>query len=151
MPITPTLTIDHNVMTQHWQAGLQSPQNAAKLIYKYDHPHRVFNFNPPQQEADFAAGVQRAVSAHKYASGIAGADLNAASKNMTDHGGSNWSQSGTTKLYKFARKAASLAAAENNVLAQVERMPKGRGANNRARMLAWHDLMSAYYGKITSA
>jgi hypothetical protein len=150
MPITPTLQIDPNVMTNNWSAGLSNSTNAAKLVYKYNHPKRFFNYNPAQQQTDYAAGVQRSVSANKYANGMQNADLNAASNNMTTYGATNWSNSGTSKKYKFARKAASLAAAENAVLANVEAMPKGRGANNRARMLAWHDQMSAYYGKITA-
>jgi hypothetical protein len=151
MPITPTLQVDPNVMTNNWSAGLASSTNAAKLVYKYQHPKRLFNFNPAQQQTDYASGVSRAVAANKYASGMQNADLNAAATNMQNHGGTNWSNAGTSKKYKFARKAASLAAAINTVLANVEQMPKGRGANNRARMLAWHDQMSAFYGKITAS
>jgi hypothetical protein len=150
MPITPTLQVDATKMTNNWSAGLASAQNAAKLVDKYQHPKRFFNYNPTQQQADYAAGVSRAVAAGKYATGMAGADLNAAATNMVNHGATNWSNSGTSKKYKYQRKSAALAAAINAVLANVEPMPKGRGANNRARMLAWHDQMSAYYGKITA-
>ena len=150
MPITPTLQVDPNVMTNNWSAGLASASNAAKLVYKYTHPKRFFNYNPAQQQTDYLAGVARAGTANKYANGMAGADLNAAATNMTNHGGANWSNAGAAKKYKYQRKSASLAAAINTVMANVESMPKGRGANNRARMLAWHDQMSAYYGKITA-
>ena len=150
MPITPTLTVDPTVMTNNWAAGLANASNAAKLVYKYNHPKRVFNYNPAQQQTDYASGVSRAVTANKYANGMANADLNAASANMTTYGATNWSNAGTSKKYKYQRKSTSLAAAINTVLANVESMPKGRGANNRARMLAWHDQMSAYYGKISA-
>lgn len=150
MPITPTLTVDPNVMANNWSAGLANSTNAAKLVYKYQHPKRAFNANPTQQQADFASGVQRAVAANKYATGMANADLNAAAANMQQFGATNWSNAGTAKKYKFQRKAASLAAAINQVMQNVEAMPKGRGANNRARMMAWHDQMSAFYGKITA-
>ncbi len=136
-------------MSNNWSAGLASAANAAKLVYKYQHPKRFFNYDPAGQQSDYANGVTRAVAANKYASGMAGADLNAAATNMQNHGATNWSNAGTAKKYKFARKSQSLAAAINTVRANVDAMPRGRGANNRARMLAWHDQMSAYYGKIT--
>src|SRR5258708_5014016 len=43
---------------------------------------------------------------------------------------------------------AALAKAETAVLGQVLTMPKGTGANNEARMLAWSRGMAAYKGKI---
>jgi hypothetical protein len=150
MPITPTLQVDPTVMTNNWAAGLSSATNAAKLVYKYQHPKRLFNFNPAQQQTDYLSGVARAGAANKYANGMAAADLNAAATNMVNHGATNWSNAGSSKKYKYQRKANSLAAAINSVLANVEAMPKGRGANNRARMLAWHDQMAAHYGKITA-
>lgn len=148
MPITPTLNVDPTVMTNNWAAGLQSPTNQAKLVYKYNHPKRLFNYDPTTQQTDWMIGIQKAQAAGKYATGMSNADLNAASANMTSYGGTNWSSSGTTKKYKYQRKAPALAAAINQVMAQVDAMPKGKGANNRARALAWFDLMSAYYGKI---
>jgi hypothetical protein len=148
MAITPTLQVDPTVMTNNWSSGLQNPTNQQKLIYKYNHPHRVFNYDPVGQQVDWQAGVTRALNANKYANGMQNADLNAASTNMTQYGGTNWGQAGTTKKYKYARKSANLAAAINQVMATVAVMPKGRGANNRARMLAWFDGMATYYGKI---
>lgn len=151
MPITPTLQIDPAVMAANWTSGLQQPLNAAKLVRKYQNPSRAFNADPQGQQTAYQAGVTRAISANKYATGMQRADLGKAADNMASHGAANWSNSGTTKAYKFQRKAASLAAALNTVRAQVAQMPKGRGANNRARMLAWHDGMSSFYGKITSS
>ena len=145
MPITPT-----TVMVNNWAAGLANPSAAQKLVYKYQHPKKAFNADPQGQQAAWITGVTRAQTANKYAQGMANADLNAAANNMQNQGAQNWSTSGTTKKYKFQRKAASLAAAINTTMASVEQMPKGRGANNRARMLAWHDQMSQYYGKITA-
>jgi hypothetical protein len=150
MPITPTLTVDPTVMTNNWSAGVSNPVSGQKLLYKYNHPKRAFNFNPAQQQADYATGVQRAIAANKYAAGMQAADLNQASANMQSHGITNWQNSATTKKYKYQRKANSLAAAINTVLASVEQMPKGRGANNRARAMAWFDQMSAFYGKISA-
>ena len=150
MPIQPTLQVDPTVMANNWSAGLANPNSVQKLLYKYQHPKRAFNHDPNGQQAAWSTGVNRALQASKYAHGMAQADLNAAATNMVNHGGQNWSNAGTSKKYKFQRKAASLAAAINTVMASVEAMPKGRGANNRARMLAWHDQMSAHYGKITA-
>lgn len=150
MPIVPTLQVDPTTMTNNWSAGLASATNAAKLVAKYQRPKRVFNYNPQQQQADYASGVTRAVTAGKYATGMANADLNAAAANMQQYGATNWQNAGTAKKYKYARKATSLANAINAVLQNVDAMAKGRGTNNRARMLAWHDQMSAYYGKITA-
>ena len=151
MPITPTLQVDPNVMSNNWSAGLANPNSVQKLIYKYQHPKRAFNHDPAGQQAAYSTGVQRAIAANKYATGMQHADLNQAALNMVNHGGTNWSNAGTSKKYKYQRKAASLAAAINQSMAAVEQMPKGRGANNRARMLAWFDQMSQHYGKITAA
>lgn len=151
MPITPTLQVDPTVMVNNWSAGLANPNSVAKLLYKYQHPKRAFNHDPAGQQTAYSAGVTRALQANKYATGMQHADLNQAATNMVNHGGTNWSNAGTAKQYKFKRKAASLAAAINQSMSAVDAMPKGRGANNRARMLAWFDQMSAHYGKITNA
>ncbi len=148
MPITPTSTVNPTTMTNNWSAGLQSPVNQQKLVAKYLAPKRLFNYDPAGQQAAFSTGVTRAIAANKYATGMANADLNAAATNMQTYGGPNWSTAGTSKKYKYAKKSANLAAAINAVMAVVDAMPKGKGPNNQARMLAWFNGMSAYYGKI---
>jgi hypothetical protein len=148
MPITPTSQIDPTVMTNNWSAGLQSPTNQQKLVYKYTHPRAAFNANPTQSQASLLAGVQRAVAANKYASSMAAVDLNQAATNMTNYGATNWGNAGTNKKYKFAAVAPALASAISAVKSQIGSMPTGRGQNNKARMVAWFDGMSAYYGKI---
>ena len=148
MPITPTLTVDPVKMTNNWSAALGSPVNVAKLIDKYNHPKVAFNANPTQAQQAWNTGIQRAMTANKYANGMAAANLDQASTNMTNYGGNNWSQSGTSKKYKYQAISVALAAAINAVAAQVAAMPKGKGANNQARMNAWFTGMSAYYGKI---
>jgi hypothetical protein len=135
MPITPTLQVDATKMTNNWSAGLASATNAAKLVDKYQHPKRFFNYNPSQQQQDYAAGVSRAVAAGKYASGMAGADLNAAATNMVNHGATNWSNAGTSKKYKYQRKATSLAAAINTVLANEQSRPDAGLARPDERLL----------------
>lgn len=149
-PITPTLQVNSANMVKNWTGGLQNPINQQKLIYKYNNPKVAFNANPAQSQQAWQAGVTRAIAANKYANGMASADLNQASANMTAYGGSNWSNAGTTKAYKYSAVAPALASAINNVMATVASMPKGRGANNQARMNAWFTGMSAYYGKIKS-
>lgn len=148
MPITPTLQVDPTVMTNNWSGGLQNPTNQQKLVYKYTHPKALFNANPQQAQGAYAAGVQRAIAANKYAHGLAAADPNVAANNMTQYGASNWGAAGTNKKYKYAAKATNLANAINSVLSTVAAMPKGRGPNNIARMNAWAQGMSAFYGKI---
>ena len=148
MPITPTTTVDPTVMTNNWSAGLQSPTNQQKLVYKYTHPRQAFNANPTQSQQALLAGVQRAVTANKYASSMAAVDLNQAATNMTNYGATNWGNAGTNKKYKYQAVAPALAAAVSAVKSQVSSMPTGRGQNNKARMNAWFDGMSAYYGKI---
>jgi len=148
MPITPTLTVSPTVMADNWAAGLANPTNQQKLIYKYNNPKRAFNANPTQAQGAWQAGVNRALTANKYANGMAAANLTQASANMTTYGGTNWSQAGTSKKYKYVAIANALAAAINAVQATVSAMPKGRGANNQARMNAWFAGMSSYYGKI---
>lgn len=148
MPITPTLTVNPTTMTNNWSAGLQSPTNQAKLVNKYQNPKRLFNANAPQAQQAWQAGINRAITANKYATNLAAADPNVAAANMVQYGGQNWSTAGTSKKYKYANKATNLANAINTVLATVDAMPKGRGANNLARMNAWANGMAAYYGKI---
>lgn len=148
MPINPTNTIDPTVMTKNWTAGLQSASNAAKLAYKYQNPKAAFNANPTQSEASLVAGIQRMANAHKYANAMAKVDLNQAAQNMVNYGVANWQAAGANKAYKFAAVAANLATAISSVKAQVAAMPRGRGQANQARMLAWFNGMSAYYGKI---
>jgi hypothetical protein len=148
MPITPTLNVDPTVMTNNWSGGLANPTNQQKLVYKYTHPKRAFNADPAGAQVAYSSGVQRAISANKYSHGMASADLNKAADNMTNYGASNWGQAGTNKKYKYAAKAANLANAINTVLSTVSAMPKGRGANNIARMNAWAQGMAQFYGKI---
>jgi hypothetical protein len=148
MPMTPTTTVDPTVMTNNWSASLQNPQNQAKLIYKYSNPKALFNANPQAAQSALLTGVQRAVTANKYANSMAAADPNAAAASMAAFGGTNWSNAGVNKKAKFQRVATNLASAVSSVKAQVNAMPKGRGANNQARMNAWFNGMSAFYGKI---
>jgi hypothetical protein len=148
MPITPSSGVNPTTMTNNWAAGLQSPLNQQKLVTNYNNPKRLFNYDPIGQQADWQTGIQRASAANKYATGMANANLNQASANMTQYGGQNWATAGTSKKYKYAAKATNLAAAINAVSATVDAMPKGKGANNQARMIAWSNGMAAYYGKI---
>jgi len=148
MPITPTNQVNSQTMLANWTAGLQNPTNQQKLINKYNNPKRAFNADPAGAQQAYSTGVTRAIQANKYASGMANADLNKASANMTQYGGANWGAAGTAKAYKYAAVAPALAAAISAVSATVASMTKGRGANNQARMLAWFNGMSAYYGKI---
>jgi hypothetical protein len=148
MPITPTTTINPATMTANWTAGLQAPSNVQKLINKYNNPKAAFNANPAQAQASYQTGVARAIAANKYQNGMANANLNQASLNMTNYGGQNWSNAGTSKAYKYAAVAPALATAITAVKATVNAMPKGKGANNQARMIAWSNGMASYYGKI---
>jgi len=148
MPITPTSAINPTTMVANWTAGLNNPTNVQKLINKYNNPKRLFNADPTASQQAYSVGVTRAIAANKYAAGMAAANVNQASANMTQYGGANWSAAGTAKAYKYAAIAPALAAAETAVMATVNAMPKGRGANNQARMNAWFTGMSAYYGKI---
>lgn len=150
MPITPTSTVDPTVMANNWSAGLQSPTNQQKLVYKYTHPRVAFNANPTQAQQALLAGVQRAVTANKYATSMAAVDLNKAGDNMTTYGAANWANAGVNKKYKFQAVAPALAAAITASKNTVNAMPKGRGQNNKARMNAWFDSMGSYYGKIKS-
>ncbi|HEY2108240.1 MAG TPA: hypothetical protein VGH29_20745 [Candidatus Binataceae bacterium] len=148
MPITPTLNVDPVEMTNAWSAGLANPTNAQKLIAHYLKPRIAFNANPAGSQAAWQLGINKAMAANKYANGMANADLVAAANNMTQFGGANWANAGTSKKYKYSKKSAALAAAINAVRATVEAMPRGKGANNIARMVAWAQGMGAYYGKI---
>jgi hypothetical protein len=148
MPMTPTMTIDPTVMAANWGKGVNNANNAAKLAYKYSHPKRAFNANPQASQQAWVSGVQQAQTAGTYASHLAAADVNKAADNMTAYGANAWMASGTSKAYKFAAKAQNLANAISAVTASVDAMPKGRGANNIARMTAWAQQMSAYKGKI---
>src|ERR1700752_1429105 len=97
MPITPTLTVNPTTMTNNWSLGLQSPTNQQKLINKYLNPKVLFNANPTGSQQAWATGVNRALTAGKYAAGMANCDVNAAANNMQQYGGQNWSTAGTSK------------------------------------------------------
>lgn len=146
--ITPTQTVNPQTLVANWTAALQSSANQQKLLNKYLNPKAAFNANPAQSQAAYATGVQRAIAANKYANGMANANLAAAAQNMQQNGITNWANSGTSKAYKLAAVAPALAAAINTVSQTVNNMPKGKGANNQARMNAWFTGMSSYYGKI---
>lgn len=146
--ITPTLNVDPNTMVTNWTGGLSNPTNQQKLVNGYLKPRRAFNADPASFQTAWSTGIDRARAANKYATGLQNADLTAAANNMAQFGGSNWSQSGTSKAYKYKAKAPALAAAINSVLATVSAMPKGKGPANIARMVAWANGMGAYYGKI---
>jgi hypothetical protein len=148
MPIQPSTGINPTTMTNNWSAALQSPLNQQKLVNGYLNPKRLFNADPAGQQQDWQIGIQRAAANNKYASGMANANLTQAAANMQQYGGTNWSTAGNAKKYKYAAKAPNLAAALNAVSQTVDAMPKGKGANNQARMIAWSNGMSAYYGKI---
>lgn len=150
MPITPTTTVDPNQMLTAWKAGLQSSAAQQKLLYKYTHPKRAFNADPQGSQNSYQTGVARAISANKYASGMAAADTNKAADNMQQFGITNWANAATAKAYKYQAVAQNLAQAINSTLTTVNAMPKGKGANAKARMNAWFDGMSSYYGKIKS-
>ena len=146
--ITPTTQVSSATMLANWTAGLQSPTNQQKLVAKYLAPKRAFNADPAGAQVSYQAGVTRAIAAGKYAAGMANANLQQAATNMQTYGGANWSASGTSKAYKYAAVAPALAQAISSVQQTVNAMPKGRGPNNLARMTAWYNGMSAYYGKI---
>lgn len=150
MPITPTTQVNATTMTNNWSAALSNPTNQQKLVNKYNNPKRLFNADPSGSQAAYQAGVTRAIQNNKYANGMAAADTNQASANMTAFGGANWGAAGTNKKYKYAAVAPALAAAITSVSQTVNAMPKGKGANNQARMIAWSQGMAAYYGKIKS-
>lgn len=148
MPISPTTQVNATTMTNNWSAALANPTNQQKLVNKYLNPKSLFNANPQQAQASYQAGVTRAIQNNKYANGMASADTNQAATNMQQFGGANWGAAGTNKKYKYAAVAPALAQAITTVSQTVNAMPKGKGANNLARMNAWAQGMAAYYGKI---
>ena len=146
MPITPSTQINPTTMGNNWGTGVSN--NAQKWLNKYLNPKALFNANPQQSQVAWSAGIQRAQSLNSYAAGLAAADPNQAATNAQNYGVTNYANSGTAKAYKYKAKVAALAAAETAVLQTVASMPKGSGANNEARMLAWARGMAAYKGKI---
>ena len=144
--ITPTSTINPATMAAHWGPGVSA--NAGKWMNKTLNPRVLFNQNPAQNQNNWIQGVNAAAAAGIYATKIAAVDLTAMANGIATYGQTNYAASGTQKAAKYAAKTNALAAAESTVLAQVLAMPKGRGAPNNARMLAWSQLMSAYKGKI---
>src|SRR5262245_37498677 len=118
MPMTPTTSVDPSVMAKNWSAALPNPTNAQKLIYKYSNPRALFNANPSGAQQAVLAGVQRAVSANKYANSMAAADPNQAAANMAAFGATNWANAGTQKLPHYQKVTPALASAISAVKAQ---------------------------------
>jgi hypothetical protein len=148
MPISPTNTVDPKVMADNWSGSLQNNTNQEKLKYKYQHPRRAFNADPTGSQNALLAGVQRAHAANKYANSMRAVDLNKAADNMAQYGAANWAAAGTQKKHKYEAVAPALAAAISASKQAVAALPRGRGQNNKNRMVAWFDHMSSYYGKI---
>lgn len=147
--ITPTNQVDANVMADNWGKGVQA--NSQKWLAKYLAPKRLFNADPTGAQNSWNTGVQKALSTNSYATGLKNADTAVAASNAQQFGVNNYTNAATQKAYKFKRKAAALATALNSVAQTVGAMPRGKGANNEARMLAQTRGMAAYKGKITSA
>ncbi|HVH78577.1 MAG TPA: hypothetical protein VM782_04250 [Stellaceae bacterium] len=144
--ITPTSTINPATMAAHWGPGVSA--NAGKWMNKTLNPRALFNANPAQNQQNWIAGVNAAASLGLYATKIAAVDLTAMANGISTYGQTNYAAAGTQKAAKYAAKTTALAAAETQVLATVLSMPKGRGAANTARMIAWKTGMEAFKGKI---
>jgi hypothetical protein len=144
--ITPTNQINPTSMAANWGPGVIN--NAQKWQKKTLAPRALFNANPTQNQANWTTGVNRAASLGTYATKVAAVDLTAMANGIATYGTTNYAAAGTNKAAKYAAKTQALAAAETTVLATVLAMPKGTGANNEARMLAWSRGMAAYKGKI---
>lgn len=147
--ITPTNTIDAGRMKANWPKGVQA--NSQKWLEKYLAPKRAFNADPTGAQNSWNTGIQKAISLNSYANGLKNADTTVAANNAQQFGVNNYTNAATQKAYKFNRKADALAAALNAVAQTVNAMPRGKGANNEARMLAQTRGMAAYKGKIASA
>lgn len=144
--ITPTTQINAGNMAANWGPGVVN--NAQKWQKKTLSPRALFNQNPQQNQANWAAGVARAQAQGTYAAKIAAVDLTAMANGIVTYGTTNYAAAGTNKAAKYAAKTANLASAETAVLQTVEAMPKGKGQNNINRMVAWANGMAAYKGKI---
>lgn len=144
--ITATSTINPTTMAAHWGPGVTA--NAQKWLNKTLNPRALFNQNPTQNQANWITGVQAAAAQGTYAAKIAAVDLTAMANGISTYGVANYGAAGTQKAAKYSAKTVALAAAETSVLATVLAMPKGKGAANNARMLAWSTGMAAFKGRI---
>ena len=144
--ITPTNQINAATMAKNWGPGVIN--NAQKWQNKTLNPRALFNANPTQMQANLVAGIQHMAALNIYATKIANVDLAMMANAIATYGTTNYAAAGTNKAAKFAAKTVALAAAESTVLATVLAMPKGKGAANENRMLAWSRGMAAYKGKI---
>jgi hypothetical protein len=144
--ITPTNQINAANMAANWGPGVTN--NAQKWQKKTLNPRQLFNADPVGNQANWSAGVQRALAANSYANKLQSVDLGMMANAIAGYGTNNYAAAGTNKAAKYAAKTQALAAAETSVLATVIAMPKGKGANNEQRMLAWSRGMAAYKGKI---
>jgi hypothetical protein len=133
-------------MAANWGPGVSN--NAQKWMNKTLNPRVLFNANPTQTAASWATGVQAAVANGSYATGLANTNMASMANGIATYGVAAYGASGTQKAANYAAKTQALAAAETQVLSTVLAMPKGKGANNNNRMLAWANGMAAYKGKI---
>lgn len=144
--ITPTNQVNAATMAANWGPGVTN--NAQKWQKKALNPKVLFNANPQQNQANWITGVNNAAALGTYATKLANVDLAAMANGIATYGTTNYAAAGTNKAAKYAAKTTALAAAETAVLQTVLAMPKGAGANNENRMLAWARGMRAYKGKI---
>lgn len=144
--ITPTNQINAANMAANWGPGVIN--NSGKWKKKTLAPRRLFNADPAAAQQNWGLGTQRALAAGTYSTKLAAVDMNMMATAIDTYGATNYAAAGTNKAAKYAAKTAALAAAESTVLANILAMPKGKGGNNEARMLAWSRGMAAYKGKI---
>jgi hypothetical protein len=144
--ITPTNQINATAMAANWGPGVTA--NAQKWMNKTLNPRALFNANPAQNQTNWIAGVNAAAAKGTYATKLAAVNLANMANGIATYGVANYGASGTQKAAKYAAKAPALAAAETSVLNTVLAMPKGKGAANDARMLAWSAGMRAVKGTI---
>jgi len=144
--ITPTNQINATAMAANWGPGVTA--NAQKWMNKTLAPRTMFNANAAQSQVAWTAGVNAAAAKGTYATKLQAVNLTNMANGIATYGVANYGASGAQKAAKYAAKTGALAAAETQVLATVLSMPKGKGALNDNRMLAWSSGMRAFKGQI---
>ena len=146
MPITPRSGVNAGTMATNWSKGVAA--NAQKYIAGATNPRRLFNADPQSAQQAWVNGVNTAISANSYASGLQNTDLNQMATNITSFGGARWAQAGTSKAAKFTNKSAALAAAIQSALQSIAGMPRVTTQDRIARASAFQTAMAAFRGKI---
>src|SRR5258708_14444802 len=94
-------------MAANWGPGVIN--NANKWMTKTLAPRVAFNADPQGNQQAWSTGVQGAIAAGTYATGLANTDMAAMANGIATYGQAAYSAAGTQQAANYAQKTQALA------------------------------------------